>query len=213
MCIRTYSLQENNVNISMLSLYNDQCVEYNGVCAEYLSQLNNEASLFTLMLHGISEDTIVQFMDIIIAGASEQCRDNLLPFLCQYTFPPCDITSNTANFINQIHCSNIRDAVCSFEWRLVMNTPLAHMLPNCENFDDDDNNNNNNTSLIAPQSLQCHHQFKEFCGLCLPLCGEFSQYRDEIKFKERTMIIFATVGAFIGGILVFVVSAYRWRVM
>ena len=192
----------------MLSFYNDQCVEYNGVCADYLSQPNNETSLFTLTLHGISEDTIIQFKDNI-ALASEQCRDNVLPFLCQYVFPPCNITNNIANFISQTHCSNIRDVVCSFEWKVVMNTPLAHLLPNCENFDDDDNN----TLPIAPQSLQCHHQFKEFCGLCLPLCGEFSQYRDEIKFKERNMIIFAAAAAFIAGILVFTVSAYRWRVM
>ena len=193
----------------MLSLYNDQCVEYSGVCTEYLSQLSNETSLYTLTLHGTSEDTIIQFMDNIITLASEQCHDNVLPFLCQYIFPPCDITNNTTDFISQTHCSYIRDAVCSFEWKVVMNTPLAYLLPNCENFDDDDNN----TLPIAPQSLQCHHQFKEFCGLCLPLCGQFSQFRDDIKFKEKKVIIFSAAAAFIAGILVFTVSAYRWRVM
>ena len=194
----------------MLSLYNDQCVEYNGVCAEYLSQLVNETSLFTLALHGTSEDTIIQFMDNIVALASEQCRDNVLPFLCQYIYPPCNITSNTANYVSQTHCSNIRDAVCSFEWKLAINTPLAHLLPNCDHFDVD---TDEDTLPIAAQSLQCHHQFKEFCGLCLPLCGKFSQYRDEVEFRERKVIIFSAAAAVIGAILVFIVSTYRWRVM
>ena len=99
-----------------------------------------------------------------------------------------------------------------------MPTTSASLLPNCENFNDDgnindDDNNNSNTSLIIPQSLQCHYQFKEFCGVCLPLCGKFSEYRVETKFQERSILIFTGIAAFIGGILVFIASAYRRKTM
>ena len=194
----------------MLSLYNEQCVEYNSVCADYLLQLVDETSLFTLTLNGPSEDDITSFIDIITQYASKQCQDAALPFLCQYIFPPCDVSSGSVNFISQTQCINIRDAVCSFEWNLVMNTPSASLLPNCENF----NVNNYTFNLtIEPQSLQCHYQFKEYCGLCLPLCGKFSYYQAETKLKQKIIVIFAGVTAFIGGILVFIISAYRWKAM
>ena len=203
-------MQEINDNVSISSLYSDQCLEYYGVCTEYLPQLNNEDSMFTLIRHGASEDTIEQFIRDYIPLASQKCRDNILPFVCQYIYPPCDITSNdTGNFISQTECNNIRDTVCSFEWNAVKNVPLMrNLLPSCESFDND-----NNALISKPQSLQCHNQFKEFCGLCLPLCREFSQYEDESEFKQKIMRIFAAAVAFIGGLLVFIVSVYKWRKM
>ena len=180
------------------------------MCAQYLSQLNNGTSLSSLTLIESSEDDITNFINIITVYASEQCRDAALPFLCQYIFPPCDVSDGNVDFIGRTQCINIRDAVCSFEWSIVLNTPLASLLPNCEIFNDDDNDN---TSLIVPQSLQCHYQFKEYCGLCLPLCGKFSQHRVQTKLQERSIIIFTGVAGFIGGILVFIASIYRWRAM
>ena len=187
-------------------------MQYDGVCAQYLSQLNNGTSLSSLTLIGPSEDDVNDFIDIITVYASEQCQDAALPFLCQYIFPPCDVSDDNVDFIGRTQCINIRDAICSFEWSVVMATPSASLLPNCENFNDD-NNDSDNVSLIVPQSLQCHYQFKEYCGLCLPLCGKFSQYRVQTKFQERSIIIFSGVAAFIGGILVFIASIYRWRAM
>lgn len=193
----------------MLSLYNKQCVEYNGVCAEYLPQLVNETLLFTLTLNGVSEDDVNLFINTILQYASETCQDAALPFLCQYIFPPCDISNGDVSFINQIECINIRDMVCPAEWNFVrISSALNSLLPNCEIFDD-----NKNHSNIVPQSLQCHYQFKEYCGVCLPLCGKFSQYRVETKFEERAILIFGGAAAFIGGILVFILSAYRWKAM
>ena len=203
-------LQE-TVNTSVRSLYNDHCMQYSGVCAQYLSHLNNGTTMFTLtLLNGQSEDDINSFIDIIIRFASMQCRDAVLPFLCQYIFPSCDVNNGNVDFISRTQCINIRDAVCSFEWNFVVNTPSAALLPNCENFDDNDNDVDNKT---VPQSLQCHYQFKEFCGLCLPLCGRFSQYRVQAKFQERAIVIFSGIAAFIGGILVFIVSVYRRNAM
>ena len=212
MCV--LSLQESG-NTSTQSLYNNQCMQYNGVCAQYLSHLNNGTTMFTQTLNGQSEDDINSFIDIIIQFASMQCRDAVLPFLCQYIFPPCDFSSGNVDFVSRTQCVNIRDAICSFEWSFVINTPSATLLPNCENFDDDadDIHNDNTTTSIAPQPLQCHYQFKEFCGLCLPRCGRFSQYRAQTKFQEKAIIIFSGIAAFIGGTLVFIASIYRRKSM
>ena len=104
----------------MLSLYNDQCVEYHGVCTQHLSHLNKETSLFTLTLNGASEVDIISFIDILkqFSGfINEQCRASVLPFLCQYIYPSCNVTNDRVNFISQMQCSTIRDVVCSAEWR------------------------------------------------------------------------------------------------
>ena len=185
-------------------------MEYNNICAQYLSQLVDDTSLLTLKLKGVSEDDINMFVDTIKQYASKPCQVAALPFLCQYIFPPCNVSSGDVNYISRAECINVRD-VCSFEWNVVMNTPSASLLPNCENFDDNDGTQND--SMVVPQALQCHYQFKEYCGLCLPLCGKFSQYRVQTKFQERSIIIFSGVAAFIGGILVFIASIYRWRAM
>ena len=188
-------------------------MEYNDICAQYLSQLVDETSLSTLRLKGISDDDINMFIGTITQYASKPCQDIALPFLCQYIFPPCNVSSGDVNYINQAGCVDVRDGVCSFEWNVVMNTPSASLLPNCEHFDDDDDNSSQNGSVVVPQSLQCHYQFKKYCGLCLPLCGKFSQYRIQTKFQERSMIIFSGIAAFVGGLLVFIASIYRWRAM
>ena len=182
------------------------------MCAQYLSELVDGDSLLTLRLNGISEDEINTFIGIITQHASQSCQDAALPFLCQYIFPPCNVSSGNVNYINQAECINVRDAVCFSEWNVITSTPLASLLPNCKNFDDSDDGSQDNSSVV-PQSLQCHYQFKEYCGLCLPLCGKFSQYRVQTKFQERSIIIFSGVAAFIGGILVFIASIYRWRAM
>ena len=187
-------------------------MEYNDICTQYLSQLVDETSLLTLKLKGVSEDGINVFVDTIKQYASKPCQDAALPFLCQYIFPPCNISSGEVNYISQAECINVRDAVCSVEWKFVMNTRLASLLPNCKNFNDSDDGSQDNSSVV-PQSLQCHYQFKEYCGFCLPLCGKFSQYRVQTKFKQRSMIIFSGVAAFIGGILVFIASICRWKAM
>ena len=186
-------------------------MEYNDICAHYLSQLVDETSLSTLSLNGISDDDINAFIGTIIQFASKPCQDAALPLLCQYIFPPCNVSSGDVNYISQAECVNVRDAVCSFEWNVVMNTPSASLLPNCEDFDDD--NDSQNGTVVVPHSLQCHYQFKEYCGVCLPLCGKFSQYRVQTKFQERSTLIFSGIAGFIGGILVFIASIYRWRAM
>ena len=200
-------------------MYNNNCIEYSGVCTEYLKQLDNGTFLFTLTLNGISEDEVDSFVNIIkesLPLITKSCREVVLPFLCQYMFPQCSVNSDDVNYISKTQCTNIRDAVCSVEWNLITRvySSVASLLPSCERFGDD--NDDDNISTIAQtetQSLQCHYQFKEFCGLCLPLCGKFSQYRVETKFQERSIFIISAISGFIGGIIVFIASFYRQKAM
>ena len=198
----------------MLSLYNDQCVEYNGVCVQYLPKLDNGTSLFTITLNGTSEDDIINLMSIITKFRefiTEQCHDAVLPFLCQYIFPPCNVSSGNKNFISQSQCCNIRNVACPREWNLIMNTRSApFQLPNCGHFD---NNEDDDDNKIMPKQLQCHYQFTECSGLCLPLCRKFSPNRVDTKVRLRIITFFSGVSGFIGGILVFIATAYRWRAM
>ena len=199
-------MQENK---SSLELYDDMCVSYSGQCLRHLEMFDD--NLLTRTLIGVSENDIVGFVDILnqfMGVVSEQCAEVVLPFLCQYVHPPCD-GNGSVNLISQEQCSNIRDVVCANEWRLVMATSSSSLLPVCEHFSDVDNITYDNTTQIISQPLQCHYQFKEYCGLCLPLCGEFSQYRARTKLEERSVLIFAGVSAFIGGILVFIAAIFR----
>ena len=197
----------------MLPLYNDKCEEYSGICLEHLNKSNSEISLFTQTLNGISENDISTFASYLNQYSdfiNEQCSDVVLPFLCQYAFPPCNVSSGNASYISKTQCTNIRDALCSVEWNLAMQISSS-LLPNCQNFNDGDKNN---TILpIAPQPLQCHYQFKEFCGVCLPLCGKFSQFKTDVKFRARAFQIFGATTAFIGGILLFIISVYKRKSM
>ena len=194
-----------------MELYSNRCVSYSGQCLGDLEMFGDD--LLTLTLNGVSEDEIAGFFDIlnnaIVTGfVREQCAEVVLPFLCQYLHPPCD-GNGSVNLISREECSNIRDVVCANEWRLVMTTSSSSLLPICEHFSNVDNITNDNTTQITPQPLQCHYQFKEYCSLCLPLCGKFSQYRAGTKLGERSVLIFAGVAAFIGGILVFIAVIFR----
>ena len=198
----------------MLSLYNDKCEEYSGICLEHLNKLDSEISVFTQTLKGISENDISTFASYLNYHSdliNKQCRDVMLPFLCQYAFSTCTVNSGNVNFISKTQCTNIRDALCSGEWNHAMQN-FSSLVPNCQDFNDGDSNNY--TILpIAPQPLQCHYQFKEFCGLCLPLCGKFSQFKTDVKFRARAFVIFGATAAFIGGILLFIISVYRQKSM
>ena len=158
----------------------------------------------------INEEQLTEFFSVLesLSGIiSEECSAAVMPFLCQYVYPPCDGNGNT-QFITQTQCINIRDEVCEREWRLAMTTEQGSLLPVCEIFGTD----NESTSDVIDndaEPLRCHYQFKEFCGLCLPLCGTFSQYSVEVRFAERAVIILAAVLALIGGIVVFTAALIR----
>lgn len=206
-----------------MSLYGESCINYTGVCKQYLPhvKLNNSTSLSTLTHNEISETNVTNFMNMLKKTDnlfSKKCAvtEVVLPFLCQYTYPPCIGNEiSAAQIISRKQCENIRDMACSTEWRIVtaISPSLSSLLPVCENFDEDDDFDYTNNSQDTLQPLQCHYQFKEFCGLCLPLCGKFSQYKAKTKLQERSVLILSGITAFIGGILVFIAAFIRRKQM
>jgi len=120
-----------------------------------------------------------------------------MSFICQYAFPPCD-GDGSPLLITQDQCVNIRDDVCANEWRITATTDLRSLLPVCEVL------GSKNTSRLMISNkvlkpLKCNFQFKEFCGVCLPICGTFSQYSDETLTFETSLVVASIIVAFLGG--------------
>ena len=168
--------------------YSENCSLYEGICSAHLKHLQTANNSLTVVVNsGITEQQLSTFFNALEGSSdliSDECSVAIIPFICQYIYPPCDGSGN-AKFITQEQCINIRDEVCISEWTLAMATRLGSLLPICEAIDAD----NNNISQIKEESnisepLKCHNQFREFCGVCLPLCGNFSQYTAEARISE-----------------------------
>jgi len=173
-------------------------------------------TLTTNVNSGITEQQLSVFFSTlkdISALIDEKCLAVVMPFLCQYVYPPCD-GNGTTQFITQEQCVNIRDEVCASEWRFAMATKFGSSLPVCEMIGINNNLSLNTKDLAnISGSPRCHYQFKEFCGICLPLCSTFSQYTDQVRISEDVVIIISGVLAFIGGIIVLIAAAVRRKEM
>ena len=152
--------------------------------------------------HQLSE--LFSLLDSFSTIISEECSSAVLPFLCQYVYPPCD-GNGSAQFITQEQCINIRDDVCKTEWRIAMTTEQGNLLPACETFGTDAES----TTVNDTEPLKCHHQFKEFCGVCLPLCGSFLLRPDHIEFTVRAVSIVGAALVFISGFIFIIVAVIR----
>ena len=154
----------------------------------------------------ITEQQLSEFFSILQSYSSvisEECSAAVFPFLCQYVNPPCDGNGST-QFITQEQCINIRDNLCEAEWRIAMTIEHGNLLPVCETFGTGSVITVNNT-----EPLRCHYQFKEFCGVCLPLCGIFSQYPDDVRFTEAAVAIAGGVLVVISGLIYVIFTVIR----
>ena len=194
------------------SLYGDECYQYDGICSMHLNKLMaSDDSLTTLSNNAISEKQLSEFFSVLerFSGiVSDECSAVVMPFLCQYAYPPCD-GNGSAQFITQEQCINIRDEVCKTEWRFAMTTEQGNLLPVCETFGANNQSSSIRNELNITEPLKCHYQFKEFCGLCLPLCGTFSQYPDQVRFGGRAVIILAAVLGLTGGFVILIAAVIK----
>jgi len=196
--------------------YNENCSQYDGICSVYLRHLPNVSEpLTTTFEDSIFEEEqparFSEFLEQFSSLISEKCSVAVMPFICQYVYPPCD-DNGSPLLITEEQCVNIRDDVCANEWRIAMATELGTLLPTCEAFE----SGSDSTSVVVrndSDSLQCHYQFRNYCGVCIPLCGTFSQYPDQVKFTERGFIILSTVLAIIGGTMMFIAAIIRRKQM
>ena len=154
----------------------------------------------------ITEQQLSDFFSVLHSYSSvisEECSAAIFPFLCQYVYPPCDGNGST-QFITQEQCINIRDDLCEAEWRIAMTIEHGNLLPVCETFGTGSVTTVNNT-----EPLRCHYQSKEFCGVCLPLCGIFSQYPDYGIFTETAVVIAVGVLVLISALYCIIFAVIR----
>ena len=147
-----------------------------------------------------TEEEIIGFLtsfETFSSIVSEECSAIVMPFICQYAYPPCD-RNGSPLLITHEQCVNIRDDVCANEWRIAGSTDLRSLLPVCEVLSSE-----NTSKLLKPKKvikpLKCHYQFKEFCGICLPICGTFSQHSDETQTFETSLVVASIIVTFLGG--------------
>ena len=191
------------------SIYDDECTQYDGICSIHLNELiASDSELTTLSNNMVNEKLLSElflFLESDPVLISEECSAVVMPFLCQYVYPPCD-GNGSAQFITEEQCINIRDEACEREWIIAMATEEGNLLPVCETFGTD---NESSSVTIIREPLKCHYQFKEFCGLCLPLCGTFSQSSDQVKFGERAIIILSAVLTLLNGLVMLIAAVIR----
>ena len=196
--------------------YNENCSQYDGKCSVYLRQLPDASEPLTTLFNNVITDEeqlskLFEFLEQYSGLISEECSAIVKPFICQYAYPPCD-RNGSPLLITQEQCVNIRDDVCANEWRIAMATELGELLPTCEAIE----SRGDSSSVVTrndSEPLRCHYQFKNYCGICIPLCGTFSQYPDQIKLTERGVIIFSAVLALFGGTLMFIAAIKRRKQM
>ena len=186
-------------------VYGKNCSQYEGICSAHLRHLQVTASnnnLTVITHNAIKEQQLSKFFHFLEDMSyliNEECLAAVTPFLCQYVYPPCD-SNGGAKLITQEECSYIRDETCSLEWKFAMATELRSYLPICE----EEN---------ITETVKCHHQFKEYCGVCLPLCGKFSQYTDQVRIGEDIVIICSSILGAIGALIMFTVAGIRRKEM
>ena len=163
----------------------------------------------------IQEEQIVEFINLLRMFSrlvSEKCSAAVMPFICQYVYPPCDIDGSPL-LVTQKQCIYIRDDVCAKEWRIAMTMTQGSLLPVCEEFGGENNSSSVETVKNGSKPLRCHYQFDEYCGVCLPLCGRFSQYPVQTKFATRSLNIFSAILELVGGIIFLIASIIRRKEM
>ena len=195
--------------------YSKSCSRYVGICSPHLKHLKSTNNTLTVKVNSAitKQQVLLLFQALKLSNrVGKGCSAFVLPFVCQYVYPPCDDDGNT-KFITQEQCINVRDKVCALEWRLTKATKFRSLLPACEKID-----SNNNVSLMKKEenvsgNLTCHHQFMEFCDVCLPLCATFSQYTDKVRITEDIILVTSAIIGIIGWAVVLVVAVKRRKEM
>ena len=63
------------------------------------------------------------------------CKQVAFPFLCQYMFPLCDVSTNDSHGDmlrpSVEECMKIREHLCKKEWILAKESEFGSLLPNC----------------------------------------------------------------------------------
>ena len=113
----------------------------------------------------------------------------------------CDALMECSNesYVKDIVCQQVRQEYCTAEWRMLEVHNQTDGLIDCEEYGE-----------TAP--LNCGDQFDlaNDASICLPLCGEFSQYSEAYNTPRVVLSAVFLLINVIGGITVITIS-YRKR--
>ena len=131
-----------------------------------------------------------------ITSSSPQCDDSAMTFFCKAAYQTCDY-NRTDLFPTSNDCVQLRDNTCKDEWKKILS--VAPTLACCD--------------LYNPNST-CPDQFGKFCGICAPLCSEFSQYGEATTVAIDVMFAISMIlGNIITGAIVFVTAFFKRKTM
>ena len=109
----------------------------------------------------------------------------------------CDALMECSNesYVKDIVCQQVRQEYCTAEWRMLEVHNQTDGLIDCEEYEE-----------TAP--LTCSDQFDVTSdgSVCLPLCGEFSQYTEAYGMLRIIILIFSLSIGIIGGIIIVAIS-------
>ena len=133
---------------------------------------------------------------------SSECKEDGLPFLCQYFFPPC-INTGTSNIVlpTREECFNVQTDTCKVEWTLLSLLPqYSSLLPDCNNLPCRPALSKEGQYVKTNESvgtLQCAALFTQVDCFCLPSCSTFRVNTDSGLIAEHLFIYFAIVICFL----------------
>ena len=116
----------------------------------------------------------------------------------------CDALMECSNesYVKDIVCQQVRQEYCTAEWRMLEVHNQTDGLIDCEEYEE-----------TAP--LNCNDQFDlaNHESVCLPLCGEFSQYSEAYTTPHVVLSAVSLSMNVIGGILVIAISFRKRKKM
>ena len=132
-----------------------------------------------------------------ISNITLQCSnsDAALSFFCKAGYRSC--SNNFALFPTFTECVQLQNDTCREQWRDLQS--VSPTVTCCNGYNPDS---------------ACPDQFARFCGVCTPVCHEFSQYG---KATIVALDVFAAISMVFGnilfGVLVFVAAFFKRKTM
>ena len=134
---------------------------------------------------------------INLPSSQQYCSERVETLFCD-ALMECSNESN----VKDIVCQQVRQEYCTAEWRMLEVHNQTDRLIDCEEFGE-----------TAP--LNCNDQFflANDGSICLPLCGEFSQFTETYTTVRVVLYALCRFVAISGGIIVVAVSIKRRKKM
>ena len=131
-----------------------------------------------------------------ISNITSQCsnRSAALSFFCKAGYFTC---SNNSDLFPTYHeCMQLQNDTCREQWRDLQSVSPTVTCCNAYN----------------PES-PCPDQFARFCGICTPVCHEFSQYGKATTVALDVIGVISMIMNFLFGLLVFVAAFFKRKTM